>query len=542
MSWYAICVCLHLLAATLWLGHMFVWSLIVGPAIKADRAAGDRRDPALSAACSWAALGWPALTVLIVTGLYLLSARGIGPPISLSGSGVSGSRELRLRSSWSSCSAMICLPGHLRAPPDVDRRSTSTCCPPSGHPRRVGHPGAGLESDDSGGRCNDCDRSRARRRAPAARLGPRRPVADTPGADRWRSWGWLETTADQLHVSAWPCDLHRRRPGRARRLLHVSARTGPAGLSSASTRACTAGRRSGGLLDQAGRALHRVRRPLYAPGAGLYRRPAVRLGDLGALPGAAGDAARSSWRARARLRQISARPRSARSGLPAPRSGRHATAAGRCGPAQGRRPPAGSWAARSSISICGVSARPTSPPTTAGRQRERRSGRGFSDAADLRRARPRARATTSSAAGAGRHGRRASPATPWPRTTPAGTCCPRCWRGSDTSPPAETACVPDQGAGDQAQVRSGPRAPRPAAQGLPQGAGPPAADRAARQAGAAGRHRDLRLGAHAGPTACPPTSRAASGSTSGARAGGHGRAGRRVRGALRRTSRSRSRS
>ena len=41
-----------------------------------------------------------------------------------------------------------------------------------------------------------------------------------------------------------------------------------------------------------------------------------------------------------------------------------------------------------------------------------------------------------------------------------------------------------------------------------------AADRAARQARTAGRHRDLRLVAHHAPTACRPTSRAASGSTS----------------------------
>jgi uncharacterized membrane protein len=75
---YWICISLHLLAATLWLGHMFVWSLVVGPAIK-------RVEPPATAellrerSLFMGALGWPALAVLILTGLYLLSARGIAP-------------------------------------------------------------------------------------------------------------------------------------------------------------------------------------------------------------------------------------------------------------------------------------------------------------------------------------------------------------------------------------------------------------------------------------------------------------------------------
>jgi uncharacterized membrane protein len=75
---YWLCISLHLLAATLWLGHMFVWSLVVGPAIK-------RVEPPATAEFLRArslflgGLGWPALAVLIATGLYLLSARGIHP-------------------------------------------------------------------------------------------------------------------------------------------------------------------------------------------------------------------------------------------------------------------------------------------------------------------------------------------------------------------------------------------------------------------------------------------------------------------------------
>jgi uncharacterized membrane protein len=69
------CISLHLLAATLWLGHMFVWSLVVGPAqkrIEPPHTAELLREHSLYLG----ALGWPALTVLVATGLYLLSQRG----------------------------------------------------------------------------------------------------------------------------------------------------------------------------------------------------------------------------------------------------------------------------------------------------------------------------------------------------------------------------------------------------------------------------------------------------------------------------------
>jgi uncharacterized membrane protein len=91
MSWYAICVGLHLLALTLWLGHMFVWSLIVGPAMKGIEPASTA-DALRSASLSVGGLGWPALVVLIATGLYLLSQRGIDPDDLLSGSAFQGSQ------------------------------------------------------------------------------------------------------------------------------------------------------------------------------------------------------------------------------------------------------------------------------------------------------------------------------------------------------------------------------------------------------------------------------------------------------------------
>lgn len=77
MNIYRICIALHVLAFSLWLGHMFVWSLIIGPALK-------KVQPAASAellrerSLFLGGLGWPALTVLVATGSYLLSARGIG--------------------------------------------------------------------------------------------------------------------------------------------------------------------------------------------------------------------------------------------------------------------------------------------------------------------------------------------------------------------------------------------------------------------------------------------------------------------------------
>jgi hypothetical protein len=63
---------------------MFVWALVVGPAQK-------RIEPPETAeflrarSLYMGGLGWPALAILITTGLYLLSARGIGPGDLLSG-------------------------------------------------------------------------------------------------------------------------------------------------------------------------------------------------------------------------------------------------------------------------------------------------------------------------------------------------------------------------------------------------------------------------------------------------------------------------
>jgi uncharacterized membrane protein len=77
MTLYHLATTLHILATMLWLGHMFVWSALTGPALK-------RISPAETAemlrerSVYLGALGWPALAILIPTGLYQLSVRGIG--------------------------------------------------------------------------------------------------------------------------------------------------------------------------------------------------------------------------------------------------------------------------------------------------------------------------------------------------------------------------------------------------------------------------------------------------------------------------------
>jgi uncharacterized membrane protein len=89
MTLYGLCVGLHLLAATLWLGHMFVWSLIVGPAMKGiqpPETAAMLRETSLS----MGGLGWPALIVLTLSGAYMLSWRGITIADLLSGAAFAG--------------------------------------------------------------------------------------------------------------------------------------------------------------------------------------------------------------------------------------------------------------------------------------------------------------------------------------------------------------------------------------------------------------------------------------------------------------------
>jgi putative copper export protein len=84
MSLYQICVALHLIAMSLWLGHMLVWSLVAGPSLKKivpiEVATTLRR-----LSMTMGGLGWPALVVLWITGYVQLQYRGITWELLISG-------------------------------------------------------------------------------------------------------------------------------------------------------------------------------------------------------------------------------------------------------------------------------------------------------------------------------------------------------------------------------------------------------------------------------------------------------------------------
>lgn len=75
MALYYISVVLHILAVTLWIGHMVFWSLFVGPVAKNLRPPESGKFiRELSARKG--GLGWPCLFVLFVTGIYILYFKG----------------------------------------------------------------------------------------------------------------------------------------------------------------------------------------------------------------------------------------------------------------------------------------------------------------------------------------------------------------------------------------------------------------------------------------------------------------------------------
>jgi uncharacterized membrane protein len=84
MTLYHLSVALHVLAASLWLGHMFFWSLFSGPALK--KIQPPEVAERLRAVMRWrGGLGWPALGVLAVTGLYQMRFRGVTPGMLVDG-------------------------------------------------------------------------------------------------------------------------------------------------------------------------------------------------------------------------------------------------------------------------------------------------------------------------------------------------------------------------------------------------------------------------------------------------------------------------
>lgn len=118
MSTYLVCVVLHFIALSLWLGHMFVWSLLIGPALKKVQPP-DEAELLRERSMFRGGLGWPALAVLIPTGLYMLSVRGIMPGDLLTSAAYQGVAGLALATKFALVLAMIgyqVVFAHRRAP------------------------------------------------------------------------------------------------------------------------------------------------------------------------------------------------------------------------------------------------------------------------------------------------------------------------------------------------------------------------------------------------------------------------------------------
>ena len=84
MTLYRLCIVLHVAAASLWLGHMFFWSLFSGPVLKSiEPPAAASRLRELS---FWlGGMGWPALAILATTGALMLPRHGITWEVLASG-------------------------------------------------------------------------------------------------------------------------------------------------------------------------------------------------------------------------------------------------------------------------------------------------------------------------------------------------------------------------------------------------------------------------------------------------------------------------
>jgi uncharacterized membrane protein len=118
MSIYRVCIALHVLAFTLWLGHMFVWSLLIGPALKKLQPPATA-DMLRERSLYLGGLGWPSLAVLVATGLYLLSVRGIGMAELFSGAAFVGAMGVALALKLLLVSVMVAYQafyGHKSAP------------------------------------------------------------------------------------------------------------------------------------------------------------------------------------------------------------------------------------------------------------------------------------------------------------------------------------------------------------------------------------------------------------------------------------------
>jgi len=71
MDLYLLAVFLHVGAALIWLGHMFFWSLVAGFVMKSIEPP-ETGDFVRQASLRMGGLGWPALSVLLVTGIVII--------------------------------------------------------------------------------------------------------------------------------------------------------------------------------------------------------------------------------------------------------------------------------------------------------------------------------------------------------------------------------------------------------------------------------------------------------------------------------------
>ncbi|HET7585385.1 MAG TPA: hypothetical protein VFK13_10775 [Gemmatimonadaceae bacterium] len=76
MTLFRIALAIHLLAAFAWLGHMFFWPLFAGPVLKKIQPP-ETAERLRELSMRMGGLGWPALVLLVGTGAYLLSVRGV---------------------------------------------------------------------------------------------------------------------------------------------------------------------------------------------------------------------------------------------------------------------------------------------------------------------------------------------------------------------------------------------------------------------------------------------------------------------------------
>jgi uncharacterized membrane protein len=118
MNWYEFCMMLHVLAMAIWLGHMFFWSIFCGPMVKKippPETGSWLREVSLS----MGGLGWPALTVLVATGIVILNFHGATVEKALTGELFAGQYGHMLGGKLALVAAMIgyqAVVGHRSAP------------------------------------------------------------------------------------------------------------------------------------------------------------------------------------------------------------------------------------------------------------------------------------------------------------------------------------------------------------------------------------------------------------------------------------------